>query len=411
MAGDDPRIRVAGERCERDTERHALTFDNQVMVVMRIAAPKPGIPCGLVLDLDGGGNSFDVLVDGKLHSTFWTNRWVYRRGRHTLVLSGGAADDGVGAVLTVTLVKRTEPKSVQLWLLFVARPATLHSVELSPGWDMLPPRLTPRRVEFVGDSDMAAFGVEGPPTPISLRGLLGVRDRHQNISSSWTHMLCRMLEAEPSVVAWSGVGAHQNAVMCQTPRIGDTVLPPRTAPALALTLYYSLQTTHEYARTTHALLTHYSHCTTHALLTSHSPRTPRAPGEYYGRALASRPGSRFEPADATEIPGGAREMPGDAWVPQLVLVEIGANDLHGGRAPPAQADFVRAYVALLRQVPCLLTDSRPRGLAALLPCYLAALLPCFLAASLPCCLAALLPCCRIASHCCGRCAPCAPRRP
>lgn len=174
------------------------------------------------------------------------------------------------------------------------RAATLHGVGLSAGF-ALAERAPPRRIEFVGDSNLAAFGVLGAPTTLGLRGLLfGLGLSQQSIGHSWAHVLCRMLDAEPCVVGWSGVGVEQNAGTGGKHRIA----------------------------------------------------------EIYARALGSLDG-RFDFAAA-------------AWSPQVVCVDVGANDLYGGRAPPSEAAFVAAYGALLRLIrrhrppPCLMLCIVPR---------------------------------------------------
>merc|ERR1711998_576963 len=58
-------------------------------------------------------------------------------------------------------------------------------------------------------------------------------------------------------------------------------------------------------------------------------------GTYYGRALQS---NATEPYDFT------------SWLPDLVVVCVGGNDLYGGKTAPSEGDFVNSYSALLKQI-------------------------------------------------------------
>ena len=116
---------------------------------------------------------------------------------------------------------------------------------------------------------------------MGLRSLLGMRVGHQNVCNSWAHVLCRMLDAEPSVVAWSGIGVAQNAKHCDPPGGG-------------------------------------------------------AMAAVFGRALGSDPTSEHDF--------------GSSWQPDLVVVQVGGNDLYGGRPPPSAEAFSAAYVALLQLI-------------------------------------------------------------
>ena len=286
IAGDDPRCRCIGDRCIR--KDGTLIFDFQTGLEFYVRPEFDSVTGGtLEIDMDGGRNHFDVLLDGEFHSTVWTTWEWSRRRTYTINLMSGTR--------TVALVKRTEPAAVQLVPFAKVRPVTVYGVRLSPGWALAAPSVPARRVEVVGDSDVAAFGVHGPPTGVSLLQLLRIGLAHQNIRSSWAHILCAHLGAEPSVIAWSGIGVSQNSFAC--------------------------------------------------------PTTKTLAGIYAGAA-----GSLDAPFDFSV----------SAWTPQIVLVEVGANDLYGGAAPPPRQAFEDAYVALLalvrgrRPAPCLLLAVVPR---------------------------------------------------
>ena len=112
--------------------------------------------------------------------------------------------------------------------------------------------------------------------------MLKMSNSTQNVGNSWAHVLSRVLDAEPSVVAWSGIGVHTNAEHCD---------PPGTSAAMEAV---------------------------------------------YRRSVASDPDSQY--------------TFDDAWQPQLVTVDVGSNDLFGGRTPPSKQQFVNAYVSLLATI-------------------------------------------------------------
>ena len=237
-AADGTRVRFIGERVVRQPDG-SCTFDFQSCIELRLrrassASSSSGrsggeaddaAPCAVLLDLAGGKSHFNLTV-GEEQRVESAVRTTGGRQVYTLPLlpetSRGQSELGV------LVVKRTESKATQLvWPPASTSPAQLFGVAASPGWELcaLPqPDPTARRIEFLGDSDTAAFGNEAPASTMSLRGMLAMRIRYQNISNSWCHMLARMLGAEPSVVAWSGVGCHTNAVMCGEPVLQDYFL-------------------------------------------------------------------------------------------------------------------------------------------------------------------------------------------
>ena len=301
IRGDDPRIRVVGGRCVRNDG--TCMFDYQTSLVFHLAADDDCLDaCSFELDLAAGGNGFDVLVDVgdgfQLHANLRTHWHWRKRKTFRFKLSGRPA------TVAIMVVKRTEPNISQAvgsvllpigavlpitWRIRVTT-ATLHGLRLSRGYRLCEQPAPPeRRIEFVGDSDMAALGSEGPATMDDLRGSWSLKIDQQNIRASWAYLLCGMLRAEPSIIAWSGVGVAKNHPLC-----GDTQL-----------------------------------------------------GEYYQRALATEVGSRHD-------------FSASAWTPQLVLVQVGANDFFTAMPPPSKETFVAAYVALLtlirskRPAPCVL---------------------------------------------------------
>ena len=281
--GGSSLVRVLGDRCVRDPQG-TLTLDYQATIVFGVRALSGSEPsaCNLRVKMDGGFSHFDALVDGAHQSTVCTGGGL---ATYTFALPGVATYRGLSGnrggetFHTVSLVKRTEAALAQLLPpLQVCPPriqthaAVLHSLTTSPGYEICAlPNIARRKIEFVGDSDTAAFGCEGAATIMGLRSMLGMRLAHQNISNSWSYALCRMLDAEPSVVAWSGIGVAQNASYCDPPGRG-------------------------------------------------------AMAAVFGRAIASDPTSehRF-----------------GSWEPDLGVVQVGGNDLYGGKSAPSPEAFTQ----------------------------------------------------------------------
>ena len=304
LRGSDRTLRLVGGRGVIDEIAGTLTWDWQSMLTFAVRRSVGGAPCRLSLDV-GGDADFNVLVNGTLQTVLRTGR---RRATYALDLDAPPA-------ATVHLVKRVEAQPLNPLAAAVgaSRPSVvvLHGVGAGEGWALGPEPPCARRIEFVGDSDLAAFGVDARASLIGLRALCTIRRADQNVSNSWAHVLARMLGAEPSVVAWSGVGVYQNA----------------------------------YGQAGSALMR-----------------------DYYERVLGS-----------AEDGGGGGGGGGDGtaaaawhdWCPQLVVVQVGANDLHGGRGLPEEGAFVDAYASLLSAV----RRARPASLILATLCSLCAALP------------------------------------
>ena len=117
----------------------------------------------------------------------------------------------------LVVVKRTEP---------LVSEAQLLGLELAPGGQLLPPPPAPeRRIEFVGDSVTAGFGILGrdetcPFSPDT-----------EDFTLSFAALTAGALGAEPVAVAWSGRGICRN----YADEAGDPMLLlyERTLPARA----------------------------------------------------------------------------------------------------------------------------------------------------------------------------------
>ncbi|ATB31582.1 SGNH/GDSL hydrolase family protein [Melittangium boletus] len=112
------------------------------------------------------------------------------------------------------LEKETEPAVGETQLL---------GLELDPDARLLPapPRLE-RRIEFIGDSGLTGFGIEGKNAQCSFNA------ETQRHSLTWAALTARALNAELSVVAYSGKGVAVNYANDPTPTLPQ--LYTRTLP-------------------------------------------------------------------------------------------------------------------------------------------------------------------------------------
>jgi hypothetical protein len=217
-------LRVLGER--REQRNGETTLDFQCTLELRVVREDSddNSACALHFDMEGGHSFFNAIINDKVQSLVRTDS-----GRKTF--SFALPDVHGQQETTVWIVKRTESALIQLIpplqlcpYTIKTSPITIYGVH-AEGCKLVPPQTNEeedlsqiRKIEFIGDSDTAAFGNEGAPCEISVSSMLfRLHASSQNISNSWAHMLCRMLEAEPSVVAWSGIGVHQNAQFSDPP--------------------------------------------------------------------------------------------------------------------------------------------------------------------------------------------------
>jgi hypothetical protein len=186
--------------------------------------PKCGWPgCRILASFDGasvtarldeaagydGPSEWDFAIDG-----VWKPKLVLQPGAHDYDLATGLAS---GKHL-VELYKRTESQSgVTKFLGFDFHGGTL----LSP-----PPR-SGRRIEIVGDSDVAGYGYEGALTGTDCNGE-GWLGRYQDFHEGWGARLAEKLDAELAGTVFSGKGFVYNAWRPDTETID--VLYPRANP-------------------------------------------------------------------------------------------------------------------------------------------------------------------------------------
>lgn len=175
----DPRITYVGRFDFSDPA--APTFDwPGVLIEASFTGP------ALTLLLEDGNNLYNLTLDGDT-SVLWT----YRDQASYPV----ATDLGPG-LHTIRLVKRTE---------FNGAVGTFRGFSFPEGGGLAPPPPRPaRRIEVIGDSITAGYGVEGdsPTCPYSAQT--------QNIEATYAAILGRSLKAEVMFTAVSGIGVIRN---------------------------------------------------------------------------------------------------------------------------------------------------------------------------------------------------------
>lgn len=179
IAPSDPRIRYTGRIDFSDPARPAFDWP-AVAIEAAFAGPS------LTVLLNDGQNSYNVRIDDR-ESVLTTHP-----GQERYVVAQGL-DQGPH---TVRLVKRTET--------FYGTPQFL-GFELEPGYDLTsPPQTRARRIEFIGDSITAGYGVEG------LSPFCTFSRDTENAELTYAAMTAGDLEADFAAMAISGIGIVRN---------------------------------------------------------------------------------------------------------------------------------------------------------------------------------------------------------
>jgi lysophospholipase L1-like esterase len=161
----------------------------------------------VAIRLRGSSDHFGVLLDGAARPVL-----VATPAAERYPLAGGLSD----GPHQLSIYKRTEPLVSESQLL---------GLELAPAGRLLPlPPRPARRLELIGDSITAGFGVLGdrscPFSPAT-----------EDFSLSYGSLMARALGAEVIAVAWSGRGVCRN--YADEPGDPMPVLYERTLPARA----------------------------------------------------------------------------------------------------------------------------------------------------------------------------------
>ena len=206
-----PGVRFVGRRDEANPLQPRFAWPGG-----RIVARFSGTAASVSLDhkdgINGGTTWFDVLVDGTVVKQITTTT-----GTSTYTLATGLPS----AIHTVELVKRTEASlGDDRFLGFTFTGGTL----------LAPPPAKTRRVEFVGDSMIQGFGVEGvEPCPGG-----ATSDTH-NARIALPALVAKDLDAEDMSTTYSGKGIGRNEDATDPLRFG--ALYPRALPDVASSLW------------------------------------------------------------------------------------------------------------------------------------------------------------------------------
>ncbi|CAL1165136.1 unnamed protein product [Cladocopium goreaui] len=152
------------------------------------------------LRMDGGRNYFNVLINGSLVCVLKTFSAV----RDYLVPTDGES--------IVEVQKRTEAKIGSITQKETSS-VTLHGLVLEDGSLEDLPQDTPKRLEFLGDSETSGFGNLGPSQPgvPNLRSVLTVNVAHQDANQAWPALVAKAFGADFHNISWSGAGVVWNA--------------------------------------------------------------------------------------------------------------------------------------------------------------------------------------------------------
>src|SRR5437660_749797 len=160
------------------------------------------------LELDEYGQQahdwFEVTVDGHAAAPLKTTE-----GTGTYLLASGLP----AGEHQIVLRKRTEA--------FVGE-AQLHGFDIDPGSSLLPVEAPGRRIEFIGDSIAAGFGIDGAGPNCLFSA------ETENYSETYAALTAQALGAQHMVIAASGAGVYRNWGGSTSNTIGD--LYGRTLP-------------------------------------------------------------------------------------------------------------------------------------------------------------------------------------
>lgn len=137
--------------------------------------------------ISGPSDFFQVVIDGESKGVLEVNK-----DKELYTVAEGLPD-GTHDLL---LHRRTEGLvGVTQFLGFV----------VDEGEELLPPAPAPnRRIEIIGDSISAGYGIDGPDETCTFSA------QTENNYLAYSAMTARLLGADASIIAWSGIGAYRN---------------------------------------------------------------------------------------------------------------------------------------------------------------------------------------------------------
>jgi hypothetical protein len=183
-------------------------------IVARFDGTEVSVTMGNTTGFAGGPSRYDVLVDDVLQPT----QLVTQTGTRTYPLATGLAP----GVHKIELYKRTEGN---------LGVTTFMGFSFGAGQLLAPPPPSAHKIEFVSDSTIDGYGVEGagPNCPA------GTLEASHSARKGLAGLVTSDLSADAIMVSYSGKGLWQNSYRPDTETMG--VLYPRTLPDDATSLW------------------------------------------------------------------------------------------------------------------------------------------------------------------------------
>ncbi len=209
-----PAVRFVGRWDTRAPAGPRVAFPD-ARIIARFDGTEASVTMNNTTGFAGGPSRYDVLVDDVLDP----NQLVTMTGVNTYPLATGLA----AGVHKVELVKRTEGN---------LGVTTFMGFDFGAGGRLLaPPAASTRRIEFISDSTIDGYGVEGmgPSCPA------GTLEASHSARGGLAGLVTKDLGADAIQVAYSGKGLWQNSYRPDPDTMG--VLYPRALPDDATSLW------------------------------------------------------------------------------------------------------------------------------------------------------------------------------
>jgi lysophospholipase L1-like esterase len=158
-----------------------------------------GSPKEVWIKLDGQSAGFNVHIDGQYQFSF-----ASKSGEREYCIAKDLNRDA-----TIHLVKRTEAKNGMM----SSTPAKLRSIGLPPGCQVTRPNpalVNSKKIEFIGDSDSAAFGNLAKKTgldPAGIGAALSQGAEAQDVEKGFVGLVSHAFQADGEFICISGTGS------------------------------------------------------------------------------------------------------------------------------------------------------------------------------------------------------------
>eukprot|EP00933_Yihiella_yeosuensis_P068911 TRINITY_DN7496_c1_g1_i2.p1 TRINITY_DN7496_c1_g1~~TRINITY_DN7496_c1_g1_i2.p1 ORF type:complete len:390 (-),score=45.77 TRINITY_DN7496_c1_g1_i2:271-1311(-) len=153
-----------------------------------------GNPAEVWVRMDGQDNCFNVRIDGELVLSFKA-----KSGERDYLVARN-----VDREITLSIVKRSEAMNGMM----SHTPVTVFNVAMPEGAKLVKPfKKNNRVIEFIGDSDSAAFGNLSPKTGVDMLSMLSVDMKNEDCEKGWIGLTASAFQADFHGIAISGTGA------------------------------------------------------------------------------------------------------------------------------------------------------------------------------------------------------------